>query len=304
MSDLALLFPGQGSQTPGMRDTVASHRPDLLAMALEELGTDPFALAAERTDCAQPSLYCASLAHWERLGRPEPAFAAGHSLGELAALTVAGSLSEEEGLRLVALRGRLMQEAADAHPPNGMVAVIGGEREAVLAAADAHGVVLANDNAPQQLVLAGARDALERFARDLPAHGARGVVLAVAGAFHSPFMASALEPFRAALAAIDLRPPRVPVVCGATAEPFDGDPDRIAAALLAPVRWREVLLRLHDLGARRFLEPGPGSVLTGLVRRTLPGVEAVAGDARGTKVSAKPRSRDEPGRAPAARTRM
>src|SRR6202051_1257462 len=109
----AILFPGQGSQTPDMRDTVAAVRPDLLGLAAEVVGEDPFGRAEEGTRYAQPALFCASLAGWAALGRPLGDFRPGHSLGELPALVAAGSLRERDGLELVALRGRLMQEAGE-----------------------------------------------------------------------------------------------------------------------------------------------------------------------------------------------
>src|ERR1700716_3531626 len=104
----ALLFPGQGSQTPDMRGTVAAERPDLLEQVVEVVGEDPFALVDAGTRYAQPAIFCASLAGWSALGRPEAEFMAGHSLGELAALVAGGGLAERDGLELVALRGRLM----------------------------------------------------------------------------------------------------------------------------------------------------------------------------------------------------
>src|ERR1700758_786633 len=121
----AILFPGQGSQTPEMRETVAEVRPDLLSLAEQVVGEDPFPRAEEGTKFAQPAIFCASLAGWEALGRPLGDYMAGHSLGELAALVAAGCLSEADGVRLVALRGRLMQEAGEHAGDGGMVAVLG-----------------------------------------------------------------------------------------------------------------------------------------------------------------------------------
>src|SRR2546421_13072818 len=114
MTSTALLFPGQGSQTPEMRETVAAARPDLLERAAQAVGEDPFARAEDGTQYAQPAIFCASLAGWAQLGSPVGEFMAGHSLGELAALVAAGSLSEQDGLELVALRARLMHESGEA----------------------------------------------------------------------------------------------------------------------------------------------------------------------------------------------
>src|SRR5689334_19608290 len=115
-SHTAVLFPGQGSQTSGMAAVAAAERPDLLELAREELGADPFERIGEGTHFAQPALYCASLAHWQRAGSPTGAMLAGHSLGELAALVAGGALGAEQGLRLAVVRGRLMEEAAEERP--------------------------------------------------------------------------------------------------------------------------------------------------------------------------------------------
>ena len=272
----AILFPGQGSQTSDMRDTVAAVRPDLLALAAEVVGEDPFGRAEEGTRYAQPAIFCASLAGWAALGRPIGDFMAGHSLGELAALVAAGSLRERDGLELVALRGRLMQEAGERAGDGGMVALLGaGTADHATALAEAHGLAVANDNSPQQVVLSGARSALSGAAAEAKELGLRAMELPVTGAFHSPMMASALPEFEAALAGVEISEPRVPVLSAVTAEPFDDVRLRLAEALTSPVRWRETMLALHRLGAERFVEVGPGRVLTGLAKRTLRDVELV-----------------------------
>ena len=276
MVGTAILFPGQGSQTPEMRATVANVRPDLLELAAEVVGCDPFERVEDGTAFAQPAIFCASIAGWIDLGRPEGDFMAGHSLGELAALVAAEGLSEHDGLRLVALRGRLMQEAGERAGAGGMVALLG--RDAVAQApsvALAHGLSVANDNSPQQVVLTGAREALEATAHDAESLGLKAVILPVTGAFHSPMMASAVPEFVAALADVEVRSPRVTVYSAVTAEPFDDVRARLAEALTSPVRWRETLLAMHEAGATRFLEVGPGRVLTALTKRTLRGVELV-----------------------------
>src|SRR5581483_7587192 len=125
MGTTAILFPGQGSQTPEMRDTVARARPDLLSLAAQVVGEDPFARVGEGTHFAQPAIFCASLAGWAALGRPDGDLMAGHSLGELAALVAAGSLRERDGLELVALRGKLMQESGERSGEGGMLALLG-----------------------------------------------------------------------------------------------------------------------------------------------------------------------------------
>ncbi|MDP8943216.1 MAG: acyltransferase domain-containing protein, partial [Actinomycetota bacterium] len=149
----ALLFPGQGSQTPDMRAEAERHRPELLEQVIEAVGEDPFEHVDAGTRYLQPALYCAALASWSRLGEPSADFLAGHSLGELAALVAAGSLDPADGARLVALRGRLMDEAGErAEHPGGMLAVIGSGELSPDELAQRHGLSVANDNAPGQLV--------------------------------------------------------------------------------------------------------------------------------------------------------
>lgn len=274
----AIIFPGQGSQTPGMRDSVAEHRPDLLELAAEVVGEDPFGRVNAGTDFAQPAIFCASLAGWASLGRPEGDLMAGHSLGELAALVAAGSLGERDGLELVTLRGRLMQRSGTEAGDGGMLALLGaGAAEHASELAEGHGLAVANDNSPGQVVLSGARAALPGAAAAAKELGLRAMELDVTGAFHSPMMAAAVPEFEAALAEVEIAQPRVPVLCAVTAKPFDDIRARLAQALTSPVRWRETMLALNARGADRFVEVGPGRVLTGLAKRTLKDVELVAG---------------------------
>jgi [acyl-carrier-protein] S-malonyltransferase len=274
----AILFPGQGSQTPEMRETVARERPDLLEMAIEAVGEDPFARVEEGTAYAQPAIMCASLAGWHAMGRPGGRYMAGHSLGELGALVAAGVLSEADGISLVALRGRLMQEAGEQAGEGGMVALLGARAsELAPELAERHGLAIANDNSPQQVVLSGPRDMLPKAAQAASDAGLRAMILPVTGAFHSPMMASAAEPFAAALAQVQVRPASgVTVISAVTAEPFDDVRRRLAEALTAPVRWRSVMLELRARGVERFIEVGPGRVLSGLAKRTLRDVELLS----------------------------
>jgi acyl transferase domain-containing protein len=274
--DTALLFPGQGSQTAGMRELVERFEPELLELALDAVGVDPFELVDVSTRFTQPAIFCASVAGWSRAGRPRASLSAGHSLGELSALTAAGSILPADGLILAVTRGRLMQEAAEL-APGGMMALLGDGGEARAVASSA-GLVVANDNGPTQIVVAGPADALETATAEAKARGLRSIRLAVRGAFHTPAMDAVVEPFRAALAQIAVEPPRSRVFSSTTARPFEGDADAIrdqlASAMARPVRWRETLLELHRLGVRRFVEAGPGRALTGMVRRAFDGVEA------------------------------
>jgi len=275
----AILFPGQGSQTPDMRDLVARVRPELLEMAVQAVGEDPFPRADEGTNFAQPAIFCASLAGWEALGRPMEAFMAGHSLGELGALVAAGALDEREGLELVALRGRLMHQSGreTGEGQGGMIAVLGaGASDHAEEIAEAHDLTLANDNSPQQVVISGAQSRLPDALAHAKELGLRAMELDVTGAFHSPMMAGAVPEFERALADVTFREPAATTVVSAvTAQPFTDPRRELADALTMPVRWREVMLTLHELGAERFVDVGPGRVLTGLAKRTLSGVELV-----------------------------
>lgn len=282
----AVLFPGQGSQTSDMRDSVARLRPDLYEFALDEVGNDLFDRANENTEFAQPAIYCASLAGWSRFEGERPYAMAGHSLGEFAALAAAGALDDATGLRLVALRGRLMQRVAERRNEGGMLALRVHLDEAD-ELAERFNLTVANDNSPEQVVLSGPNDALNRAAEQVSAEGTRYKRLHVTGPFHSPAMNPAAAKFRAALERVDFRKPQVPVFSGVTAALFDDFRRRLAQAIIRPVHWRETLLSLDSWGVERFVEVGPGRVLTGLVRRTLDGAQAETLDSPEQRVPAQ-----------------
>ena len=272
-----MLFPGQGSQTADMRDQVDRHRPDLLELAQSEVSDDLFERAGDGTRWAQPAIFCAALAGYEVLkDRHEPDLMAGHSLGEISALVAAGALDAEDGLRLVAARGRLMQEAAEETGDGGMLAVRARDRATVEQVATQAGLSIANDNAPDQLVLSGALAALDEAESLLREQRVRAKRLPVAGAFHSPLMEPAVEPFRRLAEHVEVRAPRVPVLSCVTAAPFEDVREQLVQAIVSPVRWTDVMTALHDLGATRYVETGPGRVLTNLVRKSLDDVEAEA----------------------------
>lgn len=273
--DLVLLFPGQGVGDESTRDLVAAERPDLLELVCDLVGDDPFSQLEQGTRFAQPAIYCASLAGLERMGRPQAALLAGHSLGEITALAVAGAVDDVDGLRIVVERGRLMAEAADGEA-GGMLAV-GAERSEAKELAERHRLTLANENSPRQFVLSGPDEFLRTAEREARESGLRAKRLAIRGAFHSPAMESVVGAFGEILAAIEFRKPRVPVLSGVTATPLDADVRGVlAAALVRPVRWIEVLQRLRAEGGRRFVDVGPGKVLAGLAKRTLDGVSVEA----------------------------
>jgi [acyl-carrier-protein] S-malonyltransferase len=273
----AILFPGQGSQTPEMRDRVAAVRPDLLDLTLEAVGEDPFPRADEDTRFAQPAILAASLAGWTAMREDigEPTALAGHSLGELTALAVSQAISERDALRLAALRGRLMSESGARRGDGTMLAALGGDDKTVVSIAERHGVTVANDNAPGQLVLSGERAALAAAGSALRDAGVRVLELNVSGAFHSPFMADAVPDFAEALSATYVRAPRIPVWSCVTAQPVDDVRRRLAEGLTAPVRWRETVLALQDSGIDRFVDVGPGKVLAKLVKRIARSAELV-----------------------------
>ncbi len=269
----AVLFPGQGVGDPSSREVVADFRPDLLGLATELVGEDPFERMSEGTAFAQPAVYCASMAGFERLGRPDAEYFAGHSLGEIGALAAAGAVDAADGLRIVVARGRVMDDAARAGEPGGMLAV-GSDREGAQALADEHGLTLANENSPQQFVLSGPLARIEEAEAVAKGASMRAKKLAVAGAFHTEAMSVGVDAFRAELDALDFRTPGMPVISSTTAESFGDDVrDALAASLVSPIRWTAVLAKLEELGVTRYVDVGPGKVLAGLVRRTIDGAE-------------------------------
>lgn len=273
MPSSALLFPGQGSHAEGMDEPYRGH--PLLERGLELLAYDPFERLSEGTRYQQPALFLCSAAAWDAWANDadedaaEAVAAAGHSLGEYAALFAAGVLQFDDAVRLVDERAAAMAEAGEL-ASGGMIAMLGGDGQSVTALASRLGLVVANDNAPGQLVLSGAVEAIaeaEEVAREET--GARARRLDVTGAFHSPLMEPAAERLRAALEATPLAAPTLRVYSNGSASPFVDVRRELAENLLRPVRWRETLLALRAAGVQRFIELGPGSVLTGLVKRTL-----------------------------------
>ncbi len=292
----SILFPGQGSQFVGMGADLFAARPDLLgADADEALGGSLRDLCLEgpdeelvRTDRAQPALFALAYVLWEELagavtdaGIPGPAAAAGHSLGEYTALAAAGAFDFATGLRLVAARGLAMAAAANAEA-SGMAALLGVDGEAAESVArkrrDQGGRLwVANINAPGQVVLAGGQADIDWVidnGRDL---GVRRVVpLKVAGAFHTPFMASAAQEYAASVAAVDIAQPRFTVHGNAEAAPMTGD---IGALLIrqltSPVRFAESLESIAASGVDTFVHVGPGEVTAGMAKRTVPGARVL-----------------------------
>lgn len=275
-AETAILFPGQGSHDADAREHVEHHAPSLLELCIDLVGEDPFPRAGESTRFAQPAIFLASLARWTTLrDQVTPLAFAGHSLGEISALTAAGALRPEDALRLVVERGRLMGEAQ----AGGMVVVRAGAAEAE-ELARLTGTVVANDNSPTQVVLSGTEEAIAGVRPAAKARGIKARRLDVAGAFHSPLMDDAARRLREVVADVEVSAPTAPVLCCATARNFHDVCGQLPAAVTSPVRWREVLDILDARGARRFLDVGPGDVMSGLVRQVLPHAEVVeVGDA-------------------------
>jgi [acyl-carrier-protein] S-malonyltransferase len=295
---LAYLFPGQGSQHAGMGRALAERYPTARAVFAEadaELGVGLSRLCWEGPDelltetfNAQPAILTHSVAVLRVLaeaGAPHPDYVAGHSLGEYSALVAAESLAFGDAVRLVRERGRLMQSAG-ARTPGGMAAVLGLERAALdevcaeASAASGAVVQVANDNCPGQLVISGARSALERAAELARARGARRVVvLPVSIAAHSALMRPAAEAFAAAVAGTPIQAPRIPVIGNVDAAPLADVPairEELVAQLTAAVRWTASVRALRAAGVERFVEIGPKDVLTGLLKRIDPEARGLA----------------------------
>ncbi len=286
----AFVFPGQGSHRAGALTAWSGHPAAAVLDAVEEgLGRDVRSLSDDpatggRTADAQPAIMAASLVAWQGLvdAGARPDVVAGHSLGEYTAAIAAGALGVVDGTRVVAARGRAMG-AACAASPGTMAAVIKLHPDAVEVLVDGiDGLVIANDNAPGQVVVAGDLEAVRTVRTRAKDAGGRAMPLEVEGAFHSPAMAPAVDAVRAALDEVDLHDPEVPVISGATAREVErAEPlaDALVAGMLSPVRWREVQLRLAARGVTDLVEVGPGGVLAGLARRTVPDlqVHTVAG---------------------------
>lgn len=295
MAETGILFPGQGSQEVGMGRRLAEAHPPaagvfqeadrILGYALSTLCFEGPAETLTRTDQAQAAIFTTSVAAvtaLETAGRCNRAAvtgAAGLSLGEYTALWFAGALEFEDGLRLVALRGAAMQAASEA-APSGMVSLLGADRETAQKicdeAAGGSVLVVANLNAPGQVVVSGDADACGRVPAAARRHGVRRAVpLKVAGAFHSPFMEPAREQLEEALERVHLRDPGLPVYSNVTAAPVrSADEARrlLVRQVVAPVLWEAAMRRMIEDGFKSFYEPAPGRVLTGLMRKIDPDV--------------------------------
>ena len=294
--NIATIFPGQGSQSVGMLAEASERSPivrerfteasDALSFDLWQLTQQGPAEVLGQTENTQPALLTASVALWDALQalRDVPLKVqamAGHSLGEYSALVCAGAISFVDGVGLVRKRGELMQQAVPSGQ-GGMAAILGLDDSKVRAccAAVAGVVTAANYNAPGQIVIAGEKSAVAAAIHACKDAGAkRAVALDVSGPFHSPLMAPAAEEFSEVLNAIQVHMPEITVVQNVEARPATDEHDiraNLVAQLSAPVRWTETIERLIRDGAEQFIEAGPGSVLSGLVKRIARGTPALA----------------------------
>ena len=284
MSKTALLFAGQGAQVVGMGKDLAEQFPAARAWfdrANAALGYDLASICftgpeAEliKTENAQPGIFLVSWVAFELLKERVPALkfeaTAGLSLGEFTALAAAGVMTFDDAIRVVRQRGRFMQEACEA-TQGGMAAIIGLDEAATREVCAQAGVELANLNCPGQIVISGAADKMNAACDLAKAKGAkRALPLNVAGAYHSALMASAQPKLRDALAAVPIAIPMVPVISNVTAQPHASPPDihtRLVDQVTSSVRWEESMRYLLAQGFTRFIELGPGTALTGFMKR-------------------------------------
>ena len=285
MAMLAIIAPGQGSQTPGMlsawlkdstlRDTCAAWSLEI-GTDLLTLGTSADADQIKDTANAQPLIVSAGLLSFKALG-VTPSVVAGHSVGEITAASLATIISETDAMKIVQARGVEMAKAA-AMTPAGMSAVLGGDREAVVAAITAAGLVAANENGGGQIVAAGSLEGLEKLAGN-PPEGARVRALAVAGAFHTPYMQPAIEPLRVLAANTHVHDPIAAIISnkeGARVTSGREFMDRIVAQIANPVRWDLCMSTLKSMGVTGVIELAPAGTLVGLLKRAEPSIETFA----------------------------
>ncbi len=297
---LAYLFPGQGSQQMGMGGTLFDEFPLFTAKADEILGYSIKQLCLEnpdrkllQTEFTQPALYVVDTLQYLKTlleSRP-PDFVAGHSLGEYAALFASGVFDFETGLRLVRTRAQLMKAA----PAGAMMAVMGipmAQVEAILERSDTGDVSIANDNAPEQAVLAGSRTSLDQLITPLESAGASCMVLNVSGAFHSRFVSQAASEFSSHLEAARFSKPRIPVIANVTGEPYPADRLReiLSRQIESQVQWRRTMFFMLDQGVDEIVEVGPGRVLTSLFAFNRKGYKPSAS----ARVPVRPIAKTEP----------
>ena len=283
---LAIIAPGQGSQTPGMFNSwiedpslneLLTGWSDSIGLDLLRLGTTADADEIKDTANAQPLIVAASLLGAHALGIKDFAVTSGHSVGELAAAALSGAISESDALKLVRARGVEMAKAA-AVTPAGMSAVLGGDRDEVLSIIASLKLVAANDNGAGQIVAAGDLQALATLGENPPA-GARVRALAVAGAFHTSYMSPAVEPLRTLASTLSTNPVSIQVISNKDGEVVtDGAEvlNRIVNQIANPVRWDLCMETLKSLGVTGVIELPPAGTLVGLLKRAATEIETFA----------------------------
>lgn len=281
------VFPGQGSQSPGFlspwleipgaRETVEAYS-EYAGVDLVAAGTEWDADRIRDTQVAQPLIVAASLLSWGELGRPAAVTGvAGHSVGEFAAAAAAGILTDADALRLVGIRGRAMAEAAGA-AETGMAAVLGGIEADVIARLEQLDLTPANYNGGGQIVAAGSLASLQELASDPPAK-TRVIPLQVAGAFHTRYMAPAVDALRDAARGIPTPDPRRTIWTNRDGSPVESGPefiDVLVDQVASPVRWDRCMASFADAGVIGIIELAPAGTLAGLAKRSLRGVPSVA----------------------------
>ena len=283
---IVVVAPGQGSQSPGfltpwLEDPASRDRLERLGEAagldLVALGTEADAEAIRATEVAQPLIVAAGLTAFAGLHADRVGAVAGHSVGEITAAAIAGVLTEEDAMRFVTARGRAMAAAA-ATTPTGMAAVVGGVEDEVVARLEALDLTPANRNGGGQIVAAGALPDLERLRAEPPA-GARVIPLQVAGAFHTRYMAAAVEPLRDVAMDVATADPRIRLWTNRDGtEVADGARylDLLVGQVASPVRWDRTMEAFAAGGVTGIIELTPAGTLTGLAKRALKGVPSVA----------------------------
>ena len=280
----AFVFPGQGSQAVGMGKELAEKYLDqageILGFDLKKICFDGPEEELKRTEIQQPAIFTVSVAAFNKISSlvPRPSFVAGHSLGEYSALHAAGVLSFEDGVRLVHLRGKFMQEAV----PQGqgaMAAVLGADNKVVKEVCAAVGNVWpANFNSPGQVVISGTKEGIAAAGEKLKAAGAKKIIpLAVSAPFHCPLMRPAADKLKKELEKIDLHDAQVPVIANVTAQPVTSAceiRELLYKQVTGSVLWEDSVKRMVADGVTQFIEVGPGKVLTGLIKKIAPNVIA------------------------------
>jgi len=283
MSDTVCIFAGQGAQVPGMGKDLSAD-PEISALftrANEVLGFDLASVcfdgpaeALTKSNVCQPAIFTVSVAAFRAFQKRSPnvAFkmAAGLSLGEWTALHVAGVLDFDSTLKVLESRGRFMQQACE-EQESGMISIMGATPEQLQTICDKAGITVANINSDAQVVLSGLKTGIATAAQTAGELGVKAIVLNVAGAFHSPLMASARAKLAGVIEGVPFQSPKMPVLSNVTGRLHDSDPAAIKDAMLRQVtdsvRWCDCVRCAIDAGAKSFVEFGPGKVLSGLIRR-------------------------------------